>query len=140
MVQQDLRAYSGIPSHLLGDYLKSKNEEAINCTRNRIYSLQFFHFLLYRRRYFLLISEFYSTRVSDDRKYVCGRRLYARINTRKFKGLDSREITSLLEIKKVLYIARHFKVVNTGFVLEFTAPCKLIRKMRYFTSLPLISP
>ena len=36
---------------------------------------------------------------------VCGRRLYACINTRKFKGLDSREITSLPEIKKVIYIA-----------------------------------
>ena len=33
---------------------------------------------------------------------VCGRRLYACINTRKFKGLDSREITSLPEIKKVI--------------------------------------
>ena len=48
------------------------------------------------------------TRVSDDRKYVCGRRLYACINTRKFKGLDSREITPLPEIKKVIYMARHF--------------------------------
>ena len=38
---------------------------------------------------------------------VCGRRLYACINTRKFKGLDSREITSLPEIKKVIYIAHH---------------------------------
>ena len=45
---------------------------------------------------------------SEDRKYVCGRRLYACINTRKFKGLDSREITSLPEIKKVIYMARHF--------------------------------
>ena len=48
------------------------------------------------------------TRVSDDRKYVYGRRLYACINTRKFKGLDSREITPLPEIKKVIYMARHF--------------------------------
>ena len=46
-------------------------------------------------------------RVSDDRKYVCCR-LYACINTRKFKGLDSREITSLPKIKKVIYMARHF--------------------------------
>ena len=29
-------------------------------------------------------------------------------STRKFKGLDFREITSLPEIKKVIYIARHF--------------------------------
>ena len=50
----------------------------------------------------------FSTRVSDDRKYVCGRRLYACINSRKFTGLDSREITSLPEMKKVIYIGRHF--------------------------------
>ena len=30
------------------------------------------------------------------------------VNTRKFKGLDSREITSLPEIKKWLKMARHF--------------------------------
>ena len=48
------------------------------------------------------------TLVSDDRKYGCGRRLYACINTQKFKGLDSREITPLPEIKKVIYMARHF--------------------------------
>ena len=39
---------------------------------------------------------------------VCRRRLYVCINTRKFKGLDSREITSLPEIKNVIYIALHF--------------------------------
>ena len=57
---------------------------------------------------FYLFLNWFSTLVSDDRKYVCGRRLYACINTRKFKGLDSREITSLPEIKKVIYMARHF--------------------------------
>ena len=50
----------------------------------------------------------FSTRVSDNRKFVCGRRLYACINTRKFKGLDSREIKSLPGIKKVIYMGRHF--------------------------------
>ena len=35
----------------------SRNEEAINSTRNRIYSLKVFYFLLYRRRYFLFVSE-----------------------------------------------------------------------------------
>ena len=55
-----------------------------------------------------LFLNWLNTRVSDDRKYVCGRRLYACTNTRKFKGLDSREITSLPEIKKVIYMARHF--------------------------------
>ena len=44
---------------------------------------------------------------SDDGKYVCGRKLYACIKTRKFKGLDCREITSLPEIKKVIYMPRH---------------------------------
>ena len=44
--------------------------------------------------------------VSDDRKYVCGLRLYACI--KKFKGLDSREFTSLPEIKEVIYMALHF--------------------------------
>ena len=37
--------------------IRWENEEAINSTRNRIYSLKVFHFLLYRRRYFLLVSE-----------------------------------------------------------------------------------
>ena len=56
--------------------------------------------------YFIDVDTFYfflnwfSTRVSDDQKYVCGRRLYVFINTRKSKGLDSRKITSLPEIKK----------------------------------------
>ena len=36
--------------------IRSRNE-AINSTRNRIYSLKGFYFLLYRRRYFLLVSE-----------------------------------------------------------------------------------
>ena len=33
--------------------IRSRNEEAINSTRNRIYSLKVFYFLLYRRRYLL---------------------------------------------------------------------------------------
>ena len=49
-----------------------------------------------------LFLSWFSTRVSDDRKYFCGRRLYACIITRKSKGLDSREITSLPEIKNVM--------------------------------------
>ena len=64
--------------------IRSSNEKAINSTRNRIYSLKVFHFLLYRHRVFFRMFTFYlflnwlSTRVSDDQKYVCGRRLYAR--------------------------------------------------------------
>ena len=34
--------------------------------------------------------------------------IYACINTRKFKGLESREITTLPAIKKVIYMAHHF--------------------------------
>ena len=36
---------------------RSRNGEAINSTRNMIYSLKVFYFLLYRRRYFLFVSE-----------------------------------------------------------------------------------
>ena len=71
----------------------------------------FIYFLLQQRWVFFRIFTFYSflnwftvyscsTSVSDDGKYICSRRLYACINTQKFKGLDSREITSLPEIKK----------------------------------------
>ena len=37
--------------------IRSRNEEAIISTRKRIYSLKVFYFLLYRRRYLLLVSE-----------------------------------------------------------------------------------
>ena len=37
--------------------IRMRNEEAINSTRNMIYSLKVFYFLLYRRRYFLIVSE-----------------------------------------------------------------------------------
>ena len=37
--------------------IRSRNEEAINSTRNMIYSLKVFYFLLYRRRYSLFVSE-----------------------------------------------------------------------------------
>ena len=75
-----------------------------------IYTLEVFYFLLYRRRLtFYLFLNWFSTRVSrDDQKYLCGRRLYACINTRKFRDLDSIEITSLPDNKKVIYMALHF--------------------------------
>ena len=38
--------------HLACLEIRSRNEEAINSTRNMIYSLKVFYFLLYRRRYF----------------------------------------------------------------------------------------
>ena len=46
--------------------IRSRNEEAINSTGNRIYSLKVFYFLLYRRWYFLLVSRLI--------KYVCWQR------------------------------------------------------------------
>ena len=39
--------------------IRSRNGEGINSTRNRIYSLKFFYILLYRRRYFLFVSELF---------------------------------------------------------------------------------
>ena len=86
--------------------IRSRSEEAINSTAFTRWG--FFTSYFIDVDTFYLFLNWFSTRVSDDRKYVCGRRLYACINTRKFKGLDSREITSLPEIKKVIYMARHF--------------------------------
>ena len=37
--------------------IRSRNKEAFNSTRNRIYSLKVFYFLLYRRRYFIFVSD-----------------------------------------------------------------------------------
>ena len=79
--------------------IRSRSEEAINSTQNRIYSLEVFFFTSYFIDVdvdtFYLFLNWFSMLVSDDRKYVCCRRLYACINTRKCKGLDSGEITSL---------------------------------------------
>ena len=89
--------------------IRSRTKEVINSTQNSIYSLKVFCFLPYRCWYFLFVSELiFLTRVSNDQKYLCCGRLYSCINTRKFKGLDSREVTSLPEIQKVIYMARHF--------------------------------
>ena len=82
--------------------IRSRNEEAINSTRNMIYPLKVFTSYFIDADTFYLFLNWFSTRVSDDQKYRCGSRLYACINTRKFKGLDSREITSLPEIEKVI--------------------------------------
>ena len=60
---------------------------------------------------FCLFLNWFSTCVSDDRKYVCGRRQNECINTRKFKGLDSREISSLPAIKKVIYIGHVISII-----------------------------
>ena len=47
---------------------------------------------------FCLFLNWFNMRVGNDPKYICCR-LYACINTWKFKALNSREITSLAEIK-----------------------------------------
>ena len=47
---------------------------------------------------FYLFLNWFNVLVSNDPKYLCCR-LYACINTRKFKALNSRKITSLPEIK-----------------------------------------
>ena len=54
-VNKQERAFSGVTLACLK--IRWRNEEAINSTRNRIYSLKYFYFLLYRRPYFLLFSE-----------------------------------------------------------------------------------
>ena len=43
--------------HLACLEIRSKNQEASNSTRNMIYALKVIYFLLYRRRYFLFVSE-----------------------------------------------------------------------------------
>ena len=89
--------------------IRSRNEEAMNSTRNGIYSLKVFCSLptlatssiLQNIFSFYLFLNWLSTRASDDLKYVWSRRLCPCINARKLKGLDSREITSLPEIEKI---------------------------------------
>ena len=78
--------------------IRSRNEEAINSTRNMIHSLRFLNSYFIDVNTFYLFLNWFSTRVSDDQKYLSGSRLYACINTQKFKGLDSREITWLPDI------------------------------------------
>ena len=63
-----------------------------------ILSLRFFTSYFVDVDTFYLFLNWFSTRVSDDQKYLSGSRLYACINTQKFKGLDSREITWLPDI------------------------------------------
>ena len=68
---QQQRAYSGIRLACLE--IRSRDEEASIFTRNRIYSLKGFYFLLYRRRYFLLVSELI--------QYACQRRPEIRLRS-----------------------------------------------------------
>ena len=57
--------------------IRSRNEEVINSTRNRIYSLKVFYFLLYRRRYFLFVSELI--------QYACQRRPEIRLRSQAIR-------------------------------------------------------
>ena len=67
MTKQE-RSYSGVSLTCLE--IRSRNEEAINSTRNRIYSLKVFYLLLYLRRYFLFISELIQY-ASQRRPEIC---------------------------------------------------------------------
>ena len=54
----------------------------------------FFRIFIFHIVFDDLFLSLFSTRASDEGKYVGGRRLYACINLTKIKGLDSGEITS----------------------------------------------
>ena len=63
-------------------------------TKQNFTAKGFFTFCFMDVDTFYLFLNWFSTRVSDNRKYVCGRKLYACINTRKLKGLDSSSLRS----------------------------------------------
>ena len=67
-------SYSGISLACLE--IRSRNEDKINSTRNRIYSLKVFNFLLYRQSilqdvYFLFVSELIATTVNTSAVAGC---------------------------------------------------------------------
>ena len=70
--------------HLACLEIRSTNEEAINSIRDRTYSLRVCYFLLYRRRYFLFVSDLVRVLATTGNN-VCTRRLYACIKKRKIK-------------------------------------------------------
>ena len=101
------RSYSGVSLARLE--ITSRNEEAVNFTRNTIYLLKVFLLPTLSTSILFICLWIDLVRVlATTGNNVCRRRLYACINTQKFKGLDCREITSLPEIKKVICMARHF--------------------------------
>ena len=65
--------------------IRSRNEEAINSTRNRVYSLKVFYSYFIDVDTFYLFLNWFSTRSSDDRKYDCSRRLYAKTQRPPFQ-------------------------------------------------------
>ena len=65
----------------------SRNEVAINSTRNTIYSLKVFYVLTLSKSILFICFWIDLVRVlATTGNNVCGRRLYACINTRKIKG------------------------------------------------------
>ena len=80
-------------------------------TRQRFFTSYFIDGRVFFRifTFYIVFDDFVSeliqpTRVSDDRRYVCGRRLYACIITRKFK----RNYTIASDQKRDEDMARHF--------------------------------
>ena len=112
--------------------IKSWNEEAINSTRKRIYSLKvFFTSYLIDVNTSYLFLNWFSTLVSDDRKYVCGRRLYACINTRFQRNYI------IAKIKKVTYMTRkerNWKETDRSFWILEADSFFLLLKWNVFNS------
>ena len=88
---------------------RSRIEEAINSTRNRIYSLNAFYFLLYQRRYFLLVSELI--------EYACQRQPEIRLRSQAVRVYEYTKIQGTRfqrnyiiarDQKSDLHMARHF--------------------------------
>ena len=78
----------------------------------------------------LFLNWLFSTRVSDDRKHVCARRLYTCINTRKFKGLDSRDNYIIARDKKnVMDMARPLRLICLQW--KFTTPNQLASPSKF---------
>ena len=89
--------------------------------------------MLFRIFTFYLFLNWFSTYISDNRKYVCGRMLYACINPWKFKGLDSREITSLPEIKKVILHGTSFQSSPKITLMLITNPFAYKKNLQHLT-------
>ena len=70
---------------------RSRNEEVVNSAQNTIYSLSILFFC-----FWIDLVRVLATTENN----VCGRRLYACINTQKFKGLDCREWHHYQRLKK----------------------------------------
>ena len=85
--------------------IRSRNEEAINSTRNRIYSLKVFYFLLYRRRYFLFVSELI--------QYACQRRPEIRLRSQAIRVYKYTKIQGP-RFQRNYIIVRDKKVIKNG--------------------------